>query len=529
MRFGDILSEGELKWAVRHLKKRDGLDLLPPGRHYEAIDSVWSRFSTEILNTDVSRWRWSEASLLYAPKSDFTYRPCSELHPIDTIIITAITWKNRIKIEDYRIPISENIVFSNRIRREISESFFESDGWKKWNHHSAEVLRDEDIKYVVKADIVDFYHQISTHRINTSLQDAGVTTGEAEIVEAYLLRINSKISRAIPVGPTYSAVFAETYLTSIDQMLKNRGYKFSRYVDDFRFFAKSFQEASEILYTLHVELGRADHRLTLNSSKTSIITAANFRNSDLLDPDVIEHRSVGKRHKTITKKLVEDFNQILRELDIYPEEVESADELPSDLQDLARVAAQSETFAELFEAALTGPETDLKLARHLIRRSTSFEVATILDLLFANLARLAPCIPEVARYIVTLKEELNPSHFQLLDQFISSGPYATNNYLRRWWLYVVREIYAQVPSQNLKPIMTAISTDAVDKELFLAAINNDIEVIRKYKDSFETLNLRQFCNLCIIINALSEKRFFKKMVNDGGDPLRIALANLYIK
>jgi len=119
-------------------------------------------------------------------------------------------------------------------------SFFASEpGWKDFHERSTELATDKIFTHVLIADIADFYNQISLHRVESALHTANVERARVETVHDFLLALNLKQSRGLPVGPIPSIVLAEALLTDVDNFLLRRGASHVRYVDDFRIFCGS--------------------------------------------------------------------------------------------------------------------------------------------------------------------------------------------------------------------------------------------------------------------------------------------------
>lgn len=135
----------------------------------------------------------------------------------------------------------------------------------------------------------DFYNQVSHQRVNNVLESAGVLPERAKNIESFLSRLAAKQSRGLRVGPSSSIILAEAALDDVDKFLLSRGLQYVRYVDDFRIFCKSEQEAIEAAHDLTQYLYTA-HRLALASSKTVLYTIDRFRSHELVDPEEEEER-----------------------------------------------------------------------------------------------------------------------------------------------------------------------------------------------------------------------------------------------
>lgn len=126
--------------------------------------------------------------------------------------------------------------------------------------------------YLVTADISHFYSSIYTHAIAWALggyEAAKLNTSN----NSYYNRIDSLYTgtrrsetSGVSIGPATSAIAAEIILFKVDELLKK--YKFERYIDDYRFYAKDEKQANSFLFDLSDAL--AKYRLSLNQRKTTI-------------------------------------------------------------------------------------------------------------------------------------------------------------------------------------------------------------------------------------------------------------------
>jgi hypothetical protein len=187
---------------------------------------------------------------------------------------------------------------------------FERDsGWSEF-HNSAKALWEKpECRFVLTADISDYYNQISHHRVQGTLAQAGVDENRSLVIERFLGNVNAgHHSRGIPVGPAVSILLAEACLSDVDNFV-GRGYRHTRYVDDFRVFCDSSEEALKALHDLSDYLYTA-HRLSLQAGKTRILSKDEFRKEELFDPATQESQA--------KKQRVEEALEFLRDLG-YPE------------------------------------------------------------------------------------------------------------------------------------------------------------------------------------------------------------------
>ena len=191
----------------------------------------------------------------------------------------------------FRRPEGERIACAYRLRVSPDGQLFGKEtGWKEFHEASQKHAQSDGCTHVVCADIADFYNQVSHHRLQGSLEQAGVPANTSHLVERMLSNINAKHhSRGIPVGPAVSVLLAEAALADVDNFIA-RKYRHTRYVDDFRIFCGSEEHAIGALHDLCEYLHTA-HRLSLQSNKIKILEVADFSKSELHDPEESAERA----------------------------------------------------------------------------------------------------------------------------------------------------------------------------------------------------------------------------------------------
>ena len=162
-------------------------------------------------------------------------------------------------------------------------------------------------KYILKADISNFYPSIYTHSIPWALHSKSIAKNNFSFsanignqIDAHIQNCQEKQTKGIPIGTDVSFAISEIIMSSIDEALvKGVGKKYHRYIDDFEFGCKTFQQAETTLSKLQEILEQ--YELTLNSSKTKILEAP-----ALLDP-IWLHELKNFRFRTGKVKQKNDF------------------------------------------------------------------------------------------------------------------------------------------------------------------------------------------------------------------------------
>ncbi|MDI6746312.1 MAG: RNA-directed DNA polymerase [Rhodocyclaceae bacterium] len=132
-------------------------------------------------------------------------------------------------------------------------------------------------QFVVEADIAACFPSIYTHSIPWALdgkpeskKKTGITKSAGNLLDKCTQNTRDKQTNGLLIGPHASNIISEIVLTRIDTALQTRGFKkVVRHVDDYRFFANTFEEAELFIKALGLEL-RA-YEMSLNEKKTRIL------------------------------------------------------------------------------------------------------------------------------------------------------------------------------------------------------------------------------------------------------------------
>jgi len=131
-------------------------------------------------------------------------------------------------------------------------------------------------RYLVKADIAAFFPSVYTHAIPWAVHGKEFAKKKENWGDEHYGNLLDKRSRAmqrgetlgIPIGPGTSHILSELLLHPVDAGLRDKGYTFIRFVDDYQCYCTSKREADAFVVDLENHL--AEYGLQLNSSKTSI-------------------------------------------------------------------------------------------------------------------------------------------------------------------------------------------------------------------------------------------------------------------
>lgn len=138
-------------------------------------------------------------------------------------------------------------------------------------------------KYRLNIDISNFYNSIYTHSITWAVcgkKDAKCYFRSkeppelkelyefADSMDCFTRFLKNNETNGIVVGPYTSRIISELILTRIDKNLSEKGFIFKRYVDDYKMYFRSEEQARESLPIIEKILN--EYSLALNTSKTSV-------------------------------------------------------------------------------------------------------------------------------------------------------------------------------------------------------------------------------------------------------------------
>jgi hypothetical protein len=419
-----------------------------------------------------------------APKSNGTFRIAHQLDPIDSIIYTALIRELCETVENYRIPESAKIACSYRIKPDLEGSFFPKEtGWDVFISRSNELANKYRSGYVIVADIVDFYNQIYTHRIRNLIEEAGKGTldEQAKIMDNFLLGLNNKTSRGIPVGPAPSIILSELIMASIDNKILTHTKDFVRYVDDIRIFFANREDAVFVLHELTHYL-HSFHRLVLSGEKTKIHAMKKFREEFLRNEAKEENVAIMAKADKMAHKKIDNLLNYVSPYDSfdYDEEYEKA---LKEIMDEEKFQLLSNTYYELFKKSINSSPIDFILIRHILRKSKRYRIKKLVSMVLDNFERLLPVIREVVIYLNAVINDEVISRRKKKFEIILSAHYMGLPFVNLWISYLLQN--KRLSRINL-PINYEVIQSIRDKAL-IALRRQDTTWVRNFRDNIGVL------------------------------------------
>jgi hypothetical protein len=196
-------------------------------------------------------------------------RPGSILLPRDRLFYQALA--------DQAAPIIESKTdgtrsFSHKLDPAHGASMFlpTRSCWSALQKTLKQHAAGEDLVYVVKVDVANFFGTLNLHELINVMSDSGYPKPLNSRLEALLTSFTGdRSSRGILQGMYPSDLFGNFYLAPIDTVLEEHGVPSARYVDDIYIFVKSMKAAGRLMRELIPALRTYD--LTLNEAKSKIL------------------------------------------------------------------------------------------------------------------------------------------------------------------------------------------------------------------------------------------------------------------
>lgn len=130
-------------------------------------------------------------------------------------------------------------------------------------------------RYYVEADISNCFPSIYSHSIPWALVGKDYSKQKKDAHNEWFNKLDRNIrntkneeTNGLLIGPHTSNLISEIILTTIDKKLVEKGYEYTRYIDDFKCFVETYEKAEQFLIDLASEL--KEFELFLNTKKTKI-------------------------------------------------------------------------------------------------------------------------------------------------------------------------------------------------------------------------------------------------------------------
>lgn len=380
-----------LDWALNHIEEFGDTVFVPKSFEYEAIRHSWPTVKQWIISQDLRSWAAMNLRRLLASKSTYSYRYVTQLDPIENLVFTSLVYQIGAQIEAMRLPRARNVVYSWRFEPLQSGQMYAPDvRWYHFNERCNELGAARRCRYVVVADIADFFSRIYSHPLEQALDRGTTRSPQAYCILRMIKNWNGFVSYGLPVGLSGSRLLSEALLTDLDVALDATRRPFCRYSDDIRIFCSSERDARAALEHLATTLFNTQG-LTLQPAKTMILSQQDYLQRFQSSGERIELES-------LTDRLHELLEEAGYEND-YEDEID-IDSLPDDVkEEIDRL-----NMIEVLNEQIAAEKQDVVVMRFVLHRLRQLGIDEAVDDVMANLSDLTPAIDVVVEYLSGLRD-----------------------------------------------------------------------------------------------------------------------------
>lgn len=199
--------------------------------------------------------------------------PHPEAHGLQALAIQ-MHWKDIVEHCNRPQPAASRIHVRHTPGGRIFEMNYKGD--ERFQHEEDEIRWASGARFMVEADIASCFPSIYTHVIPWVLHSKDKVKGNHSLTE-FAGNLLDKVTQntrdrqtnGLMIGPHSSNIISEIILTQVDlDLQKSKFVRFVRHIDDYRFYAKTHDEAEAFVRELGTLL-RA-YELSLNEKKTRI-------------------------------------------------------------------------------------------------------------------------------------------------------------------------------------------------------------------------------------------------------------------
>ncbi len=491
------LDPTSIAWAIEFLMRNSDGDIFPSIPEMSALSRHPEALINALANESLSTCQPQPCRRLLVPKDDLSYRQATQLHPQDSVLLTAIVYQYGRGIEDQRLP--NDTVFSYRFDPYEQHSLYGQG--RLWNEYwTTASSMSEAFSHVLYCDIADFYNQVYHHTVENQLAVCGFPKHVVKWVVKLLKSTTQGVSRGIPIGPHAVHLLAECTLIPVDNSLKANGILFLRYADDFLVFCNSEYEAKKALRRISETLDK-QQRLMLQEHKTKIFNTDEF--SEHCDR-MIEDRPIN-----------DDEEEILEIIRQYSPD--------NPYQAVTYNQVSPEHWKAFSEDIVTGivndylqqDEIDYIRLRWFFRRLAQVGHHGALQVTLENIALLEPCLPSVCSYISSI-QEIPPDHWETIGEdllrHLESGTVFDTEFAR---LSVLSLFSKNKHFDHFAKLARGFgaSDPHTRREILLAAkANSERDWLREHKEGYASMDPWQRIAFiyCASILPKDERKYFLK-------------------
>lgn len=488
------LCQDSIEWAVEFVLKHSDGDLFPRVVECQAVSEEIQHFIGCIRDKPLSTLQHGANRRFIVPKDDISYRQATQLHPQDSILLSAIIHQFGQKIENRRL--TDDIVYSYRFSPSEDKGLYRNESaWNKfWSTAREQSFQARAVAY---CDIADFYNQIYHHSVENQLIASGLPNQAIKWLISLLESTTAGVSRGVPVGPHGVHLLAEASLIPIDNSMASSGLNFIRYADDVLVFSDSDRAARKAIGTIATILDK-QQRLMLQRHKTKILEADKFR--DLCD-SMIQDRPIS-----------DDEDQVLQVIRKYSRDPYATISYNSISEEDWRAITEDIIGDIIYEYVNSTPVDYIRL-RWFYRRLTQIGHPGAIDVSLNELDQLGPCFADICTYLASV-QTIEAIRWQSIGEklvtLLDTEEVELNEYFRLSVLSLFSR-NSEINHFNNLAARFQKSDNFARREILLAASTSGaIDWLREHKESFGQMDPWQQMAFIYCASQLprDEKKYF---------------------
>ncbi|EGQ9579622.1 Retron-type reverse transcriptase [Vibrio cholerae] len=489
------ITKDSIEWAIDFLVDHSDGDLFPRILELQAISEQKVDFINQVENKPLNQLAPMPCRRFIVPKDELSYRQATQLHPQDSIILSAIMHQFGQGIEDRRLDKSK--VYSYRFLPTKDHGLYEEKA--AWNEFWTEA-HDKSKSYnaVLYCDIADFYNQIYHHTVENQLMSSNFSNQAVKWVISLLESTTAGVSRGVPIGPHGIHLIAESTLIPVDNSLEANGLVFQRYADDILIFCESKKSAKKALSLLAGILDK-QQRLMLQKHKTKIYAPSDFQS---LCAEMIEDRPISKEEEKL-------LGIIKRYTGGNPYKTISYSQIqPTDWANFS-----STVVSKIIQDYLSKSDVDYIRLRWFYRRLTQVGHPGALDLSISEFESLGPCLANICTYISSI-QSISPTDWKTVGdkllELLETDEIQQSEFFR---LSILSLFTKNDHINHFSSLATKFqsSDPFARREILLAATRNHaFDWLREHKEGYTHMDPWQKIAFIYAVSGLpqDEKKYF---------------------
>ncbi|MEQ8288732.1 MAG: RNA-directed DNA polymerase [Gammaproteobacteria bacterium] len=248
-------------------------------QHYAVAEEALLSDLSDRLKRNI--YQAQPACKIYQPKASGILRPISLLSVEDQIVYQAALNLIAEKLQPRVVQRYNKQVFGHLYAGKTSIWFYKkwSDGYKAFNEAAREAV-DDGFVYTASFDLTACYDSLDHNVLRHFLEKLGLDPDFCRKLSEWLEMWTATDrgiyhNHGIPQGPLSSGLLSEVVLSHFDELkIKGVNFRYFRYVDDIRLFAKNERDLRRLLISL--DLMSKDVGLFPQSGKISIHRVKNI-------------------------------------------------------------------------------------------------------------------------------------------------------------------------------------------------------------------------------------------------------------